>query len=201
MRLRQGVHDLPSTVLYLLCHSIRKKLCLRILVTAAGVTLLSSPVFSQDRALPERMSKRPETTTGVPHIQIGVEIDADLARMLLERVSQFPGVTLGPTRVSLPGAIGFQLDRNLPLAQPGSVVGGLEFAHMHPDGSLHASLDPALARRAIEAGWATAHPWANQRAGWDGFVMIYTPTTPEELSVVVDLVESSYTFITGNTLD
>ncbi len=30
--------------------------------------------------------------------------------------------------------------------------------------------------------------------------MIYTPTTPEELDVVIDLVESSYTFITGITL-
>ncbi len=30
--------------------------------------------------------------------------------------------------------------------------------------------------------------------------MIYTPTTPVELDVVIDLVESSYTFITGNTL-
>ena len=83
------------------------------------------------------------------------------------------------------------------LSQPNSIVGGFEFAHMHTDGSLHASLDPEMARRAIEAGWAVAHPWAKQRPGWSGFVMIYTPTTPEELDVVIYLVESSYTFITG----
>ncbi|GAB5438982.1 luciferase domain-containing protein [Falsiruegeria mediterranea] len=170
------------------------------LMIAAVAALMCPLAFAQEHTLPERKSPRPETTTGVPHIQIGVEIDAHLADLLLERVAQFPGVKLGPTRVSLPGAIGFQLDRDMALSQPGSVVGGFEFAHMHPDGSLHASLDPSLARKAIEAGWAVAHPWANQRPGWSGFVMIYTPTTSEELNVVINLVESSYTFITGNTL-
>ncbi|MFI2768056.1 luciferase family protein [Ruegeria faecimaris] len=166
-----------------------------------AVAAVTSPLaYAQEYAFPERTSPRPETTSGVPHTQIGVEIDADLARLLLERVAQFPGVTLGPTRISLPGATGFQLDPDMLLSRPSSIVGGFEFAHLHPDGSLHASLDPALARKAIEAGWAVAHPWADQRPGWSGFVMIYTPTTPEELEVVIDLVESSYTFITGNTL-
>ncbi len=174
---------------------------LRALAVAATAVALTCPLASaQERPLPERTSPRPETTSGVPHTQIGVEIDADLAQLLLERVAQLPGVTLGPTRISLPGAIGFQLDPDMLLSQPNSIVGGFEFAHMHPDGSLHASLHPATARRAIEAGWAVAHPWAKQRPGWSGFVMIYTPTTPEELDVVIDLVESSYTFITGNTL-
>ena len=166
---------------------------------AAG--LLVTQVFASDIVLPLRETPRPETTNGVPHIQIGVEIREDLAEQLLTRVAEFPGVTLGPTRVSLPGAIGFQLDRNMSIAKPGSIVGGLEFAHMHPDGSLHAALDPDFARHAIDNGWAVAHPWANQRPGWGGFVMVYTPTTPEELEVVVRLVESSYTFITGNTLE
>lgn len=172
----------------------------RVLAIAAVTALMCPLASAQERTLPERTSPRPETTNGVPHTQFGVQIDAELASLLLERVAQFPGVTLGPTRISLPGAVGFQLDRDMVLSQPGSIVGGFEFAHMHPDGSLHASLDPTLAQRAIEAGWATAHPWANQRPGWSGFVMIYTPTTPEELDVVINLVEGSYTFITGNTL-
>ena len=71
---------------------------------------------------------------------------------------------------------------------------------MHPDGSLHASLDPDIARKAVAMGWAIAHPWANQRQGWEGFVMIYTPTTQEELGIVIQLVQSSYTYITGQTL-
>ena len=172
----------------------------RVLAIAAVAAVICPLAFAQERTLPERTSPRPETTSGVPHTQIGVQIDAELARLLLERVAHFPGVTLGPTRISLPGAIGFQLDRGMVLSRPDSVVGGLEFAHMHPDGSLHASLDPTLAQRAIEAGWATAHPLANQRPGRSGFVMIYTPTTPEELDVVINLVESSYEFVTDNAL-
>lgn len=166
---------------------------------AAG--LFGTPGIAGNIVLPPREAPRPETTNGVPHVQIGVEIRKDLADQLLARVAAFPGVTLGPTRVSLPGAIGFQLDRKMPMANPGSIVGGLEFAHMHPDGSLHAALDPDIARQAIDSAWAVAHPWADQRPGWGGFVMIYTPTTPEELDVVIRLVESSYTFITGRSLE
>ena len=47
------------------------------------------------------------------------------------------------------------------------------------------------------SGWAVAHPWANQREGWEGFVMIFTPTNQEELNVVITLVEQSYSFVTG----
>lgn len=79
-------------------------------------------------------------------------------------------------------------------------MGGREFAHLHKDGSLHASLKPELAVEAIEAGWAVAHPWANQRKGWEGFVMIFTPTTSDELEVVKRLVEDSYSFVTGKVL-
>ncbi|MEX0339148.1 MAG: luciferase family protein [Arenibacterium sp.] len=166
---------------------------------AAG--LLASPLLAEDITFPRRESPRPETTNGVPHTQIGVEIRRDLAEQLLTRVAEFPGVTLGPTRVSLPGAVGFQLDRDMPLANPGAIVGGLEFAHMHPDGSLHAALDPEVAKRAIESAWAVAHPWAELRPGWGGFVMIYTPTTVDELEVVTRLVKSSYSFITGNPVE
>jgi len=52
----------------------------------------------------------------------------------------------------------------------------------------------------VQAGWAVAHPWADQRAGWEGFVMIYTPTTQAELDFVLQLVRVSYTYITGQTL-
>ena len=83
------------------------------------------------------------------------------------------------------------------LGHPEAIVGGREFAHVHPDGSLHASLHPETARAAVEAGWATPHPWSDKRAGWDAFVMIYTPVTAAELDVVFQLVQSSYAFVTG----
>lgn len=162
--------------------------------------LATSPTLSHAENLPVRASPIPETTDGVPHVQIGVDAVPELSEALLRHVAQFPGVSLGATRVSLPGAVGFQLEPDAPLARPDVIVGGREFAHVHPDGSLHASLDPELAIDAIESGWAVAHPWASERKGWEGFVMIFTPTTPSELEAVKQLVESSYTYVTGRSL-
>lgn len=162
--------------------------------------LVTSPTLSHAENLPVRTTPIPQTTDGVPHVQIGVDAVPELTEALLRHVAQFPGVNLGATRVSLPGAVGFQLEDDLSLARPDVIVGGREFAHVHPDGSLHASLEPELAVGAIEAGWAVAHPWALERKGWEGFVMIFTPTTPNELEVVKQLVESSYIYVTGQTL-
>lgn len=150
--------------------------------------------------LPDRQGDRPRTTNSVPHVQIGVTSQPALSQVLLQRVAEFPGVTLGATRVSLPGATGFQLDAGLDLANPDAIVGGREFAHVHPDGSLHASLSPEIARQAVDTGWAVMHPWAAQRPGWEGFVMIYTPQNTEQLNVVYELVQRSYTYVTGQTL-
>ena len=156
---------------------------------------------AQGADMPLRKSARPETTSGVPHIQLGVRPDAKLSEALLNKVASWPGVALGPTRVSMPGAIGFQLLDGIALARPEVIVGGREFAHLHPDGSLHASLDPEIASKAVTAGWAIAHPWSKQREGWDGFVMIYTPTNAAELEVVIQLVAGSYSYVTGQSID
>jgi phospholipase/carboxylesterase len=178
-----------------------QRIWLLITSTAAAIGIaLAAPVFAQNIDFPMRDSARPETTNGVPHVQIGIQPVAKLSEEILRQVAEFPGVVLGATRVSLPGAVGFQLTSEVPIAQPQAIVGGREFAHLHPDGSLHASLHPEMARAAVEAGWAVAHPWANQRAGWEGFVMIYTPLTEAELDVVLQLVRGSYTYITGETL-
>ncbi len=137
------------------------------------------------------------TTSGVPHVQIGVEPVPEISAELLNRVSDIPGIEIRDTVVSLPGALGFWLNEDIKLARPDVIVRGREFAHVHPDGSLHASLAPDLARKAVEAGWAIYHPWANQRPGWEGFVMIYTPGSQDELEVVFQLVKESYNFVTG----
>lgn len=173
-----------------------------LLLIPAAVSLLTAaaPASAQNVTFPMRDGPRPETTNGVPHVQIGVSPVPELSEEMLRQVAEFPGVVLGATRVSLPGAVGFQLTADVPIAQPQAVVGGREFAHLHPDGSLHASLHPDTARAAVDADWAVAHPWANQRAGWEGFVMIYTPIDDAELDVVLQLVRGSYTFITGEAL-
>ena len=172
----------------------KMRFCIPFLLMAAFPTL----TFAE--SLPLRATPIPQTTDGVPHVQIDVSAVPELTQVLIDHVARFPGVNLGPTRVSLPGGIGFQLDEDVALARPDVIVGGREFAHLHTDGSLHASLNPDVALVAIEAGWAVAHPWAKQREGWDGFVLIFTPTTPAELEVVIQLVESSYSFVTGQVL-
>lgn len=158
-------------------------------------------VAAETTMLPKRTSPRPETTNGVPHIQIGVSPSPELTAELLRQVERLPDVEVRDTVVSLPGAKGFWLADELPLAHPEVIVGGREFAHVHPDGSLHASLNPEMARSAVEAGWAIPHPWSQQRPGWEGFVMIYTPTSDDELRVVFQLVLESYNFVTGSSLN
>ena len=152
---------------------------------------------AQSVNLPVRTSPVPKTTNGVPHVQINVKPSPALSAKLLDRVSEIPGVDIRDTVISLPGAKGFWIEENVQLARPEVIVGGREFAHMHPDGSLHASLPVKLAIDAVKAGWATPHPWAGRRPGWEGFVMVYTPGTPEELDVVLQLVVASYTYVTG----
>ncbi len=174
------------------------KLSKRLTILATATLLANvTPTVAQDASLPQREGPRPETTNGVPHIQLGLEPVSELTELMLKHVEELSGVTLGATRVSLPGAVGFQLNHDVDIANPEAIVGGREFAHIHPDGSLHASLEPELARAAVKAGWATPHPWADQRPGWEGFIMIYTPTTEAELDVVLQLVLGSYSYVTG----
>lgn len=163
--------------------------------------LLPGGGLAKNTPLPEREGPRPETTGSVPHIQLGAEPVPELSDRLLKQVATLPGVDIRRTVISLPGARGFWLDEDLDLVHPEAIVGGREFAHLHPDGSLHASLPPHRARQAVEAGWATLHPWANSRPGWEGFVLLYTPRSVGETDVVFQLLAEGYTYITGRTVD
>ncbi|UWQ91015.1 DUF5519 family protein [Rhodobacteraceae bacterium M382] len=178
---------------------MRPKRARQLLVMLPLMAIL--PALAQAETLPTRETPPPRTTDGVPHVQIGIHAVPELSEALLKAVGELPGVNLGPTRVSLPGAIGFQLADDMPLAHPEVIVGGREFAHLHPDGSLHVSLEPEMANAAIKSGWAVSHPWADQREGWDGFVMIFTPSTQFELNIVIRLVRESYDFVTGRELE
>ena len=170
-----------------------------LLFICLSVTIWISEVFANSTDFPTRNSPIPKTTNGVPHVQIGVEVDPKIYAELLHRVSQIPNVDVRETIISLPGAKGFWIAENVQLARPDAIVRGREFAHVHPDGSLHASLPKDVASAAIRSGWAIHHPWADKRPGWEGFVMIYTPQSNDELDVVVHLVLQSYNFVTGKS--
>ena len=134
-------------------------------MTAAGtpgqkITWMTAIIFAfalaagvlEAQSLPERAGPVPQTTDGVPHIQLGHASPEHIKDQLLDCVSRIPGVEVRDTVISLPGAKGFWLSEGLELANQDSIVGGREFAHVHPDGSLHASLDPEFAPQAIGAG-------------------------------------------------
>ncbi len=100
--------------------------------------------------------------------------------------------------ISVPGARALWLEEGLPLAHPEVIARGREFAHIHPDGSLHASLPPQRAQEAIEKGWAEPHPLAGS-LGMEGLVLLYTPLDAEELDVIFALVVDSYNHVTGRS--
>ena len=59
--------------------------------------------FAEITNLPARTTPRPETTDGVPHVQIGVVAVPELTEELLRRVDEIPDVEIRDTVVSLPG--------------------------------------------------------------------------------------------------
>ncbi len=150
--------------------------------------------------LPERAGARTQTTGTVPHVQIDVEPVTTVNDELYRRVFALPGVEDRPTVVSLPGARGMWLSDDLALVHPEAIVNGREFAHIHPDGSLHAPLPFERALEVAEKGWGERHPWADEREGWDGFVMLFTPQSMDELDVIFQLIVESYNHVTGETV-
>lgn len=150
--------------------------------------------------LPRRTGPRPVTHKGMPHAQIGVHPVPDVNAELFRRAYALPDVENRPTIISVPGARALWLRDEVPLAHPEVIVAGREFAHIHPDGSLHVSLPPERAHEAVEAGWAEPHPLA-QVLGNEGMVMLYTPRTMDELDVIFQLIVDSYNFVTGRAVD
>lgn len=151
-------------------------------------------------SLPRRAGPRPATHKGMPHAQIGVQPVPEINAELFRRAFALPDVLNRPTVISVPGARALWLQEDMPLAHPEVIVAGREFAHIHPDGSLHASLSPERAREAVDAGWAEPHPIA-EHIGVNGLVMLYTPQTLEELDVIFQLIVDSYNYVTGRTFD
>ena len=138
--------------------------------------------------LPRRQGPRPRRYKQPPHTQLDAEPVAELAR----RCFQLDGVIERPTRISVPGARALVADRELAVNPQALMIEG-EFAHIHPDGSMHVILAAEVAVRAIEAGWAEPHPMAS--GFHPGMVMLYTPRDAEELEVLWDLVSECWRYV------
>lgn len=122
-----------------------------------------------------------------------------LQEALLERARSLPGVSVGPSGISVPGARAFVLNEELAAGPPEAFLIGREFAHLHPpyDGSLHLMLPEEAAGAVIARGWGELHPVA--RRGWlpPTALMIYGPRDDEELEAVWSILQASYAFARG----
>ena len=134
-------------------------------LTAMIIALALASGVLEAQTLPKRAGPIPQTTDGVPHVQLNHSSPDHIKYQLLVCVGRIPGVVVRDTVISLPGAEGFWLSEGMDLANQDSIVGGREFAHIHPDGSLDQVMHAGFAPQAIGAGWAISHPWADRRAG------------------------------------
>ena len=151
--------------------------------------------------LPEREGPRRETTHSVPHVQIDAVLDPEVDAELRRRAFSLPGVEDRQSEISLPGARSLWLADDLDLERPDVLLQGREFAHIHPNGSLHVWMPVDRALEVAETKWGEFHPWVGREDFWDGLVMVYTPETLEEVDVTIRLVVDAYNYVTGADLD
>lgn len=151
--------------------------------------------------LPARSGRRPTVSSEIPQEQRGDNAPPELQEQLFARISALPGVTSGPSAISVPGARGFMLAPPRLGPDDAFIVPAVgEFAHLHPeyDGSLHIALPPALAADLIAQGWGVAHPLAGVRLS-PGMVMLYGPRDTGELETVAGVVATSRAWACGET--
>lgn len=151
--------------------------------------------------LPVRDGPREETTHGVPHVQLDAEVVSEVDAELERRVYSLPGVEKRESELSLPGARSLWLSDDLELARPEVLQSGREFAHIHPNGSLHVWLPVERAIEVAETKWGELHPWVGREDFWNGLAMVYTPETLDELDITMRLVIDAYNYVTGADLD
>src|SRR5205807_190234 len=78
-----------------------------------------------------RRGPKPRTTKTNPHTQLDQNAPAALQEAVFAHVSSLPGVRVGDSFVSVPGARAFHLDRVKNSGADGFMVEH-EFAHLHP---------------------------------------------------------------------
>src|ERR1700716_3524457 len=98
--------------------------------------------------LPQRAGEKPKTLHQMPHQQDSQNAPPEMQEALLERIAALPGVIVGPSGVSVPGARAFHLAPAHAAGPRDASMVANEFAHLHPayDGSLHLVLPEPAAR-------------------------------------------------------
>ncbi len=153
--------------------------------------------FEALQQIPRRPEPRPDTrrpthARRVAHQQLTQNAPPELQETLFERARALPGVQIGPSLVSVPGARAFFLEEHLAQGPAGAFQRAREFAHLHPayDGSLHLTLPATAVQVVLDKGWGELHPVSSTP-------MIYGPRDAQELEVVWQLLLASYRFARG----
>ncbi|GAB2599171.1 hypothetical protein GCM10027168_35180 [Streptomyces capparidis] len=170
--------------------------------------------------LPFREGDRPRTGPSVPHVQFTQTSPPPLRAELKRWMStELPGTTTGPSEISDPAKMrrwaatalpDLPLPDELPDENawalfldgtpppPGAVLMPprltAEFAHIHPDGSLHLSLSASDQRELLDKGWGELHPLHSPHVN---VVMLYAPRTEAELPVAHTVLRAAHRYATG----
>lgn len=153
--------------------------------------------------LPGRPGALPQTNPAMPHTQLTQLAPVELQEALFERCARLPGVLVGRSHVSVPGARAFHLDEVHAGGSREAFMAGTEFAHLHPpyDGSLHLVLPEAQARQVIAHGWGEFHPLVEQGVMPPINLMVYGPRDEDELETIWQIVQASHANATGVATD
>jgi Family of unknown function (DUF5519) len=143
----------------------------------------------------KRSGPRPRTTPTNPHTQLDQNAPFALQERVFSAARDLPGVVVGPSHVSVPGARAFHLPACTNPSEAGFMI-EREFAHLHPrsDGSLHMSVPPAIVQSVVDNGWAEYHPLAGKHGLPTNIVLVYGPRDDSELELVVALVRASHDY-------
>jgi phospholipase/carboxylesterase len=148
--------------------------------------------------LTARAGDAPRVSTTIPQQQLDQNTPAALQEQLSTRISGLPGVSVGPSVISVPGARALFVDDAHGPEAAFLLPPATEFAHQHPtaDGSLHLALPDELAADVVVKGRGMPHPLAGVRLT-SGMVMVFGPRDEAELDVVAAIVEASHRYAVG----
>lgn len=179
--------------------------CAPAIVQTAANPLPADQLGSALVALPTRSGPEPNTSSGIPHVQIDQNAPVAMQTALLEAVQSLDGVELWETPYSLPGSIGWGLPESLRQGPENAYTPEGEFGHAHrpQDGSMHVRLPKAAGQVVLEKGWGISHPFSADITGGSdvSYLLVFGPRDEVELEAVWVIVESSYAFARGLNLD
>ena len=145
--------------------------------------------------LSDREDCAPLTTATSPHKQLSQNGPSHIHRKLVLWTYTISFVEIRPSIISKSQAHGLFLSDTVKLMNPHALV-DREFGHIHPypDGSLHLFLPMTDAKEIVANGWGEFHPLAFLKEIPSNFIMLYSPRSHDELSLVKRIVLRSYSY-------